>query len=207
MKVATFTQDKIKSWIPEIGKLRIEIFAEYPFLYDGSYDYELEYLKKFLTMEEAIVACAFNQNELIGIATGYPFVYETASLQKVFVQKNDDPKQYFCIGEIVLKKSYRGQGIGKQFVHLIENYAKEHRYPKICLYTVIRDPCDPKSPPNYIPLDLFWKNQGYVKHPELVGQISWKEIGELNETPKQMVFWVKSFYKFLGSSKSQNALK
>jgi hypothetical protein len=42
-----------------------------------------------------------------------------------------------------------------------------------------------------VPLDAFWTHRGYVKHPELVGTFSWKEIDEADESPKPLTFWVR----------------
>jgi hypothetical protein len=34
-------------YIPELARLRMEIFHEYPFLYAGDVEYEYRYLKKY----------------------------------------------------------------------------------------------------------------------------------------------------------------
>ncbi len=73
VKVISYIGEKVADLIPEIAALRIEVFAEYPFLYAGDYEYEKLYLKKFTAMKDAIVVACFDHNTLIGIATGYPF--------------------------------------------------------------------------------------------------------------------------------------
>jgi hypothetical protein len=115
IKVVSFTGSEVKDLIPQIASLRIEVFHEYPFLYAGDLDYEMRYLKKFLTMKEAIVVAAFDGDVLIGISTGYPFIDEAENLKDVFIAAHRNPRDYFCFGESVLKKSYRGLGIGKTF--------------------------------------------------------------------------------------------
>ena len=70
-----------------------------------------------------------------------------------------------------------------------------NRYLYICFYTIVRPASDPRKPPDYRPLAPFWKSRGYVEHPELIGTISYQEIGETEETPKEMVFWIKEFRK------------
>jgi hypothetical protein len=75
-------------------------------------------------------------------------------------------------------------GIGRKRIIL----SQENRRPSISAKPLD----DPKRPPDYRPLDPFWMSQGFVKHPELVGTIAWQEIGEKEETPKPMVFWIKN---------------
>lgn len=178
--------------VPEIAKLRVEVFAEYPFLYRGDYEYEKKYLKKFSSMKDAIVVTAFDDETLVGVSTGFPFIYEAENLQQVLKGAGKDPKDYFCFGESVLKKTYRKQGIGSQFMKERELHVKKLKtYKSICFYTALRSLDDPKRPAHYQPLNGFWEGRGFIQHPELVGEISYQEIGEEKETPKKMVFWIK----------------
>ncbi|HSX10868.1 MAG TPA: hypothetical protein VLF94_04040 [Chlamydiales bacterium] len=196
IKVLSFTGPAVKDLIPQIARLRIEVFPEYPFLYVGDYEYEMRYLKKFLTMKDAIVVAAFDNDELIGISTGFPFIYEAENLKEVLISDQRNPDDYFCFGESVLRKSYRGLKIGKIFFEKREAHVENlHRYRYICFYTIIRPANDPKRPSDYRPLAPFWKSRGYTKHPELSGTVSYQEIGETGETPKQMVFWIKELPK------------
>lgn len=192
IKILSWTSSHISTLIPQIARLRIEVFHEYPFLYIGDYDYEMRYLEKFRSMKDGIVVVAFDQDELIGISTGFPFIHEAAHLQEVFRAAGRDPGEYFCFGESVLRKTYRGLGIGKAFFEEREAYVKRlNQYRYICFYTINRPPEDPRRPSDYRSPASLWRARGYVEHPELVGTISWQEIGETEETPKKMVFWIK----------------
>jgi GNAT superfamily N-acetyltransferase len=203
IKIISFTGSDVNDLIPQIARLRIEVFPEYPFLYIGNYDYEMRYLKKFLTMQDAIVVVAFDGDELIGISTGFPFIYEADNLKEVLISNQRNPNDYFCFGESVLRKSYRGLGIGKAFFDQREAHVKRlDRYRYICFYTIIRPDNDPKRPADYRPLASFWKSRGYIEHPELIGTIAYQEIGETQETPKQMVFWIKELPQRLSKGRA-----
>lgn len=193
IKFISCVGEKVADHIPKIAELRMEVFPEYPFLYIGDYEYEKRYLKKYLTMRDAIVVLCFDGETLIGASTGYPFIYEAENLQQVLALHGRDPTDYFCFGESVLRKTYRGLGIGKEFFRLREAHvAHLHRYKYICFYTSCRPADDPRRPPDYRPLGPFWNSRGFVEHPELVGTVSYQEIGESEETPKEMVFWIKN---------------
>jgi len=143
-------------------------------------------------MENAIVILAIHENELIGLATGYPFIYEEESLKDLFTDHHLDPKNYFCVGETVLKKDYRRQGLRHKFFDILEKHVKDLKiYPSICFYTVKREENDPKRPLDYFPLASFWKKRGYKEHLDLIGTIKWQEIGMTKEIPHEMVFWTK----------------
>ncbi len=190
--VVSVTGEKVKSLIPEIARLRIEVFKEYPFLYIGDLAYEERYLAKFLTMQDGIAVAAFDGDLLVGISTGYPFRYESKNLTEVLSNSGRNPNEYFCFGESVLRKTYRGLGIGKKFFDEREAHVRSLKeYPYICFYTSARPLDDPKKPADYRPLGPFWESRGFVYQPELIGSVSYQEIGEKEETPKKMVFWIK----------------
>ena len=71
--VAPLTGAALVSALPEVARLRIAVFRAYPYLYDGDYDYEAEYLKLYANTPGAIVVAArdgANGNRLAGAATG-----------------------------------------------------------------------------------------------------------------------------------------
>ena len=62
LKVDSLTDpDAIAAVIPDLARLRIAIFREFPYLYDGSLDYETDYLKLYATTPGAIVVTARDQ--------------------------------------------------------------------------------------------------------------------------------------------------
>lgn len=191
-KIVSYHGDEIKKFIPEIARLRIEIFREYPFLYEGNLDYEKKYLKKFETATEAIIVLAFDNDQIIGASTGLPFSYEDATLKRTFVNAGRKPDDYFYFGESILRRQYRGLGIGNHFFDEREKHARHlKRFSHICFCTAKRPENDPMRPKEYRKLNSFWEKRGYKEHPELHAQISWKEIGEAQESPKEMIFWIK----------------
>lgn len=196
IKIISYTGKTVRNLIPQIAALRIEVFREYPFLYAGNAEYEMRYLKdKFLSMEDGIVVAAFDQDNLIGLATGFPLIYETEDLKQVLIRSHRNVADYFCFGESVLKKPYRGLGIGKRFLEIREAHVRKlGRYPYICFYTSVKPPNNPKQPPDYRSPAPLWEKQGFVEHRELVGSVSYQEIGEEKETPKPMVFWIKKLF-------------
>lgn len=192
VKIEAFQGEQIKTLIPEIARLRIEVFQEYPFLYKGDEEYEKRYLDKFSHAKGAILVVAFDDEKIVGVSTGLPFSYESKEVQAPFVRAGLDPKSYFYFGESVLRKEYRGLKIGHTFFDLREAHARKlGTFSDICFCTVVRSENDPRRPKDYTTLEGFWKKRGYQKQPELTCFITWQEIDEKEESPKEMVFWTK----------------
>lgn len=54
IQLRTFTGEQAKPFIPELARLRITVFRDYPYLYDGSMGYEKEYLQTYMRSSESI---------------------------------------------------------------------------------------------------------------------------------------------------------
>lgn len=193
INVVPFTDESLKEFILSIIDLRIEVFAEYPFLYEGDRKFEEKYLQKFNTMKDSIIAIAFDGDKIIGAGTGHPFTYERENFKELFKKHDRDPKDYYFIGEVLLQKPYRAQGLGKQIYAQIEAYVRKLGcYPHISLFTILRPDNHPKKPENYFSLISYWEKLGFTKHPELIETATYQEVGEKEKSPKEMIFMIKS---------------
>lgn len=183
----------LKHYIPELARLRIEVFRDFPYLYDGDYDYEKKYLQTYIDTPDSVIVLAFDGEIVVGASTAIPMQYETDQLKKPFLEQGYTLDEVFYCSESVLNKDYRGLGLGVQFFEQREAHAQELGGFKVITFCCVERPLDhPRRPANYVPLDLFWNKRGYVKHPELKTTYSWKDLDEIQETPKPMTFWLKS---------------
>ena len=177
--------------IPKLAELRIRVFRDFPYLYEGNLDYETNYLKIYTESTQSVIVAAFDGDELVGLATAIPLRDEADYIQKPFLDAGIDVTEIYYFGESVLLKEYRGQGIGHKFFEGREIAAKKFGFHTTCFCEVIRPVGHSMRPENYSPLDDFWKRRGYEKHNELRSEFSWPDIGESAETLKPMVYWMK----------------
>lgn len=192
LRVKTFKGKEVEKYIPDIARLRIEVFAEWPYLYEGDLDYEKKYLKKFSSCDESVMVVAFDGDEVIGVSSGLPLKKEDPALIKPFQESDAKIEDFFYFSESVLKKEYRGKGLGNRFFDEREKHVKNlGHYKYICFCAVERDQKDPRKPKDYFQLDSFWEKRGFIKKPELVVYFSWKEHGHNEETEKPMCCWTK----------------
>ena len=182
----------IKPYIADLAKLRITVFREFPYLYDGNLAYEKKYLKRYLNSEETVVVICFDNKAVVGASTGMPMQDEDIMVRKPFENSGFDVHDFFYFGESILLKEYRGQGIGSRFFTEREAHATQLGYNITTFCAVDRPDDHPRRPPNYTPLDAFWKKRGYRKKPELKATFNWQDLDENTESPKSLTFWLKN---------------
>ncbi|MFO0633168.1 MAG: GNAT family N-acetyltransferase [Nannocystaceae bacterium] len=175
--------------LPELAALRIEVFRAYPYLYEGSLAYERDYLQGYAETAGSVIIGAFERDSLVGAATGIPLRAEPPSVQQCFVACGDDPAKWFYFGESVLRSQYRGRGIGVAFFREREAHARQLGYARTCFCAVVRPDDHPQRPPQWQPLDGFWRRRGYAPLPHHVGSMQWRDVGEAVASDKPMQFW------------------
>ena len=191
LKGASLTQA-----LPALARLRITVFRDWPYLYDGTLAYERDYLAKFGRAKDAVVVVARDGDDIIGVATASPLREHTERFAALFAARGFDPDRIFYFGESVLLAAYRGRGLGHAFFDHREAHARAARvnglpYTHSAFCGVIRPVEHPARPQAYVPLDAFWTKRGYVKQEGMLGSYSWQDIGEAHETEKPMQFWMK----------------
>lgn len=192
MRIERLTGEALRAALPQLAALRTRVFREWPYLYDGSEDYERRYLATYAESEGSVIVGAFDGERAIGAATALPLEHEPPNVTDPFRAQRFAVERIFYFGESVLLPEYRGRGIGVAFFAEREAHARAlGRFDKACFCAVVRAPDDPRRPPDYTPLDAFWRKRGYEPVPGLTCQFSWKEIGEAAESPKTMQFWMR----------------
>jgi GNAT superfamily N-acetyltransferase len=177
--------------IDEVAALRIRVFRDFPYLYDGDLDYERRYLAPYLDSAEAIVVGAFDGDGLVGAATGTPMADHADDFAAAFADTGIDLASVFYCAESVLLPDYRGQGIGHRFFDAREAHAAALGYATTAFCAVIRPADHPARPAGYRPLDAFWTRRGYAPLPGVVARFAWKDLGEAGETSKPLQFWMR----------------
>lgn len=191
--VKSLTGADLVAALPALARLRMVVFHDWPYLYDGNLAYEQHYLEKFAAAKGAVCIAAYDGDEIVGASTGGPMVETDAEFAEPFIKAGRDPNRIFYCGESVLLKSHRGFGLGHAFFDGREAHARKlggFTHSTFC--RVVRPDDHPLKPKDYLPLDAFWTKRGYAPVPGLVASYSWKDIDQPGETEKLMQFWVKA---------------
>jgi GNAT superfamily N-acetyltransferase len=182
---------EIAAHLDEIAALRIRVFAEFPYLYDGDMAYERRYLATYRDSPGAIVVGAWDGDALVGASTGTPLEQHDDEFASTFRDTNIATRAVFYCAESVLLPAYRGRGVGKRFFDLREAHARAmgRRWSAFC--AVIRPADHPARPKDYRPLDGFWMARGYRVLPGAIAKFRWKDHGDVGETEKDLQFWIR----------------
>lgn len=192
LTVKVFHGPALEPYIRDLADLRITVFREFPYLYDGSFDYEEKYLKTYLRSQKSIVVLVFDGKKVVGASTGIPMAEESDEFKRPFINYGIDPATVFYCGESILRKEYRGSGVYRTFFDEREKQAQKLGLEYSAFCAVRRSENHPLRPDNYSPLDPIWEKYGYEKKPELQTTYRWKDVDEENETNKTMIFWLKN---------------
>ena len=183
---------EIEAHIERLAQLRIAVFREWPYLYDGSLEYERKYLANLAASPHGYAVLARDgDNTIVGASTAMPLTDADAEFQKPFQEAGLDPEDYFYFGESVLLPEYRGRGAGVKFFEEREAQAHFLAFPFSCFCTVLRPQDHPERPDDHQSLERLWGRRGFKRHSELVARYSWLDLGAITETEKQLEFWIR----------------
>ncbi|MBV0912527.1 GNAT family N-acetyltransferase [Anianabacter salinae] len=191
LRFETLTGAAIDPVIDALADLRITVFADWPYLYEGDPDYERRYLASYRDSAGAIVVGAFDGNRLVGAATGTPMEDHEEDFAAAFGGTGYHLSQVFYCAESVLLRAYRGQGAGHAFFDRREDHARRLGFQHCAFCAVIRPDDHPDRPANYVPLDAFWRKRGYAPLDGVVARFGWRDHGETQETKKPLQFWAR----------------
>lgn len=190
--IKTVSGSDVLPWLDAVAALRIAVFRDFPYLYDGELDYERSYLASYAQSTHSLFVLALDDDEqLAGVSTGIPLGDAEPAFQAPFHEQDIPVDNVFYFGESVLLADYRGHGIGHRFFDEREKFACALGKTITAFCAVERPDNHPLRPVGYTPLDKFWQARGYTRKPAMRALYSWLDIDEKTETGKPMVFWLK----------------
>ncbi|NBN63313.1 GNAT family N-acetyltransferase [Microvirga tunisiensis] len=191
VQIKVLTNGALQEALEDLARLRISVFRDWPYLYDGTMDYETRYLARYAATSGAVIVGAYDGDRLVGAATGEPLAKEVIQFREPFEERGLDLKQIFYLAESVLDPAYRGQGLGHQFYDAREAHARALGFSRATFCAVVRPDDHPARPAGYVPLTDFWRKRGYAPLEGAVVYFPWKDIGDEEETEKPMQVWIK----------------
>src|SRR5690606_11697829 len=151
-QIRTFHGPDITPWLDEVARLRVPVFRDWPYLYDGDPDsgYERQYLQPDVESRGSALAPALDEGRVVGASTGLPLLDDAEAFAEPLQHAGLPAEEVFYFGESVLLPAYRGLGVGHAFFDEREAHARRlgrFRFTAFC--AVDRDPDDPRRPPGY----------------------------------------------------------
>lgn len=199
IEITTLAGPQAQEVLPALSRLRCDVFRAWPYLYDGTAEYEEEYLSEFARAGDSVIVVARDGPTIVGAATSAPLMSHTSEFAPLFAQHGFAPEQVYYFGESVLLDTYRGRGIGHAFFDAREAAARTASAGRAAPFSVlsfcgvVRASDDPRRPADARELAPFWMKRGFEAVAGMVGIYDWQEIGRADEgeIAHPMQFWVR----------------
>lgn len=191
IRVETLTGPALEAALDDVARLRIAVFRDWPYLYDGDLTYERDYLQSYLA-PTAVVIAALDGPRIVGAATGAAMEDHADDFAAAFAGRPERLSDIFYCAESVLLPGYRGRGLGHAFFDAREAHARALGLAHSAFCAVVRPPDHPARPADYAPLDPFWRRRGYAPLPGVIARFSWKDVGQAGESEKPLQFWMRA---------------
>ncbi len=189
--VRAFRGPDLEAALDQVAQLRITVFRDWPYLYDGTLDYERQYLATYRDNPGALLVGAFHDGTLVGASTSTPMEDHAPEFAAPFRALGIPLEKILYGAESVLLRSYRGIGLGHRFIDLREAHARGLGRSHVAFCSVIRPEDHPARPAAFRGNDAFWRGRGYEPLPGVVARFSWKDLGDWEETEKPLQFWMR----------------
>lgn len=193
-QITTHSGEAARRFANDIVRLRIAVFREFPYLYDGSLDYEMNYLERYFISANSLIVLAQFGSDIVGVSTGIPLAEADDDFRKPVEAAGIDVNEVFYFGESVLLPEFRGHGLGHKFFAERENHAVKLGFPRSGFFSVIRPNNHPLKPLGYHSHDIFWQKHGYTRDEAIISHFSWQQVGDSHETLHELVFWHRQLF-------------
>ncbi|GLS88288.1 GNAT family acetyltransferase [Cypionkella aquatica] len=191
IEVRALTGPALEAALDGVAALRIAVFRDWPYLYDGNLDYERAYLKTYRDNPGALLVGAFHAGRLVGASTSTLMEDHAEAFSTPFRALNLPLENILYGAESVLLPEYRGIGLGHRFIDLREDHARAHHRSHVAFCSVQRPESHPAKPENARSNDAFWLGRGYAPLPGVIAEFAWKDVGDTSDSTKPLQFWMR----------------
>ena len=181
----------LEAALDDVARLRIAVFRDWPYLYDGTLAYERAYLATYRDNPGALLVGAFDGDQLIGASTSTKMEDHAEAFSAPFTSVGIDFTDILYGAESVVLPPFRGLGLGHRFFELREAHARALGRGYVAFASVKRPDTHPLRPATFRTNHAFWTSQGYAPLPGVLAEFGWKDVGDGAETIKTLQFWMR----------------
>lgn len=116
LSIKCHTGQGITPLIPDVAGLRIAVFREWSYLYEGEDAFERDCLRTCSENPDSRFVVTKAGAGVVGISTGIPPAAEASEVKAPFLTDGIDPESIFYFGESVFLPAWWRLGIGAVFL-------------------------------------------------------------------------------------------
>jgi GNAT superfamily N-acetyltransferase len=186
-----FHGEEARSYAEQIVRLRMKIFAEFPYLYQSTVEDELKYLNSYFISKNCAILLVVKGEEIVAYSTAVP-ADDRAIIKEAFAKNGQKSDDHYYIGELVVTEPYRGMGLLRKFIEYQEAFAKRCGYKKLAFINVKRPENHPLRPQNFRPHEPIWEHFGYHLVEGFELESTWQQSDTRKEEENIIVFRSKT---------------
>ncbi len=180
-------------FIDIVANFRINVFKEFPYLYEGNIEDERGYITSYTEHDDANIILIYKGDSAIGFSSSLPLSMESEYITDVIKNAGLDINDYLYLGEAIINKEYRGIGILNNIIDIHTSEAKKLNLSKFCFMAVLRDSNHPNTPKddNYIANEVIFSKKGFSPINDCYVNIEWKNCITGNMEENTLQFYTK----------------
>jgi hypothetical protein len=177
-----------------IAALRIAAFADFPYLYAGTEEYEKEYLETYFNSLQSVVYVGFHAEKIVAFSNLMPLCEMPLEIIKPFIENDIDVANIIYLGEAILSPEYQHKKSGfiSAMLKIQEQHARKKNYNQIMFMSVIRSDDHPLKPENYTSLDGMFTKFGFKRYENMFIEMTWTQVDTNIETDTILSIWYKN---------------
>jgi len=188
--VRTLRGAEAAPWLDDLARLRIDVFADWPYLYAGTADYERSYLEAYTRAPSMLLILAEHEGRIVGASSAMRLDEESPNMRAPIEAAGLDPTRICYFGESVLDPAFRGRGLGKRFFDERLAHATHLGVVASCFAAVVREATDPRRPAVHQDLTPLWHRYGFSPKAGLLLDLEWPEP-EVGNVSHRLQFWFR----------------
>lgn len=98
VELRTLKGGEIVPHLEDLARLRMEVFREWPYLYDGTPEEEREYLAAFQSAASAVLVVLLDGERVVGASSAVSLAEEQTALREPFESAGLAPAEWFYCG-------------------------------------------------------------------------------------------------------------
>lgn len=197
MEVRVVRGPEVGPFLPDLARLRIVVFREWPYLYAGYEAYERAYLEVYARSPDSVFVLAMDGGRIVGASSGLPLADDAEPFRAPFEAAGLDVGRVFYFGESVLLPEYRGRGLGHAFFDAREAHAQAlRRFDWTAFCAVDRDDGDPRRPAHDRGNEALWAKRGYARRDDLRCTLGWPEVAGGPDVEHTLTFRLRAVPAF-----------